>query len=161
MSRRKKYKNILYVAIGCLILSSLTVIASPYVDIDGTSSQRFLSIAVGILFWISLICGWILWFGLNWKLIKHGSFTKDVKLPGILKFFSTPQARVTDSLFIISIILVLLSAFHMINNRTAEILSVAVLLITFHLHYIFNGKAYIYLTRKQGHLKEQVKGANV
>ena len=130
-----KDKKLLYIAIGCLIVSSLTVMASPYVDIEGTVHQKILSYIIGILFWISLICGWTLWFGLNWTLKKNGSFSKKKeRLPGILRFFSTPQAIVSDCIFIISIILVLLSGLHIINSSIVEMISVTIMLITFHLH---------------------------
>ena len=141
-------KRGLLLSITCLVISSLIVIFIPYADIDGSAGQKLLSYALGIIFWVGLLSGWIILLWLN-RNLKHQLICENKKiLPGVLRFFSNPLAVITDIGLLLSIVLNILTLSNLITNMVLSSLFAALLLVTFHLHYIVNGKVYMYFKNR-------------
>lgn len=162
MSVLRKYRTLFVISgIGCLI-SGISFILMPLVDLNGTTVQKVFAIVTALLFWLGLITE-ILFFILANKqcnlieetLIKKGSKSFKKTKIGLIAFFSCREAIVVDILMLISLIALIIFVVFKVTNDWLFTIFMVVLFFSFNLHCFFNGKNYKYLKEIQKFLKKQ------
>lgn len=145
-------------AILFLLISSLLLLCAIFVDIDNPAVRIITNIGAFFV-WVFLILGYISFFRFS-RFRKeqeknNRSVTKKSK-PGIIVFFSNPDAKKADIAmilsFVISIALTLIKMgiktanplFSSMLYESISVLAFAVFTFTFQMHAILNGVNYRY-----------------
>ena len=140
-----------------LLISSLMLVFSLFVDTEN-SVVRALTYIGGLLFWIFLLVGYFMFYRFSRFRKTQQKNNRSVKqrLPGIIVFFSNPQAKKADIVMIVSLVV---SAAMMVikqvikgidptfNNFLFELISVlsfAIFIFAVQMHAILNGVNYQY-----------------
>lgn len=131
-------------------LSSVALVLVPFRNSLGEEQQKGFSVFIAIMFWGSLILEqYFFWISnTGRKKIQSRAFggRKIVKSSvGIITFGSNKEARASDLSFIIAVVIMFLLIMFQIQNNWAVMIALAVLLLSFNLHCIFNGTTYRYI----------------
>lgn len=142
--------NLLKLSIGCVVASALAFLCVPICsEIDGIPG-KFFSVTVAIVFWGGLILEQVFFWRANKvrKKIQQRAF-KSRRLKnasvGLVTFGTSREARIFDIAFAVSLVTSIAFNFLRIQIDWLVILSLAVLLLSFNLHCILNGKTYRYI----------------
>lgn len=142
--------NLLKLSIGCVVASSLAFLCIPICSsIEGIPGKAF-SIIVATVFWGGLILEQVFFWRANdgRKNIQQRAF-KSRRLKnasvGLVTFGTSREARICDIAFAVSLVTSIAFNFLRIQIDWLVILSLAVLLLSFNLHCILNGKTYRYI----------------
>lgn len=145
--------NLLKVSIGCIVLSSLAFMCIPICNsVEGALGKIF-SIIIACLFWGGLILGQVFFWRANKgrKRIQQRAykvrFLKNASV-GLVTFGTSKEARICDVTFAVSLVTSIAFNLLRIQIDWLVILSLAVLLLSFNLHCILNGKTYRYIILK-------------
>ena len=131
-------------------LQFILLILIPFANVEGTETQRMLAYVIAFLFWASIIAQIVFVRlssnerkKLNRKL--HKSKEINQSFLGIFSFFKNREAIVADVILFLSVIL--LGVIIWTNVKTSWIIIgvVSVLVLSFNLHCVLNGKNYRYL----------------
>lgn len=153
---KKREIILLYISIGCFFLMSVTFLLMP---IDFTAKgMQIINLMIGIMFWVFLIAGvttQILlgqirkkWFIRNH--IRRFQFRSKV---GLISFVQNLPACVADGIFVISLIGLIISVIATNGIGYACYIFMALLIFSFCMHCILNGKIYYFLTNQEKILK--------
>ena len=148
-----RYTKVLRVAIICSVISSSAVLTSMF-DIDD-SKEIFLKVFASSLFWVGLILEQIfIWKSnkLRKSIEKSQSGRTPQGLPGICSFFKTKVGFIVDIVFILSIIIYIVLSIGNWGIRVAQYIFLFLIVLSFRLHCITNGKNYkykLYLQRRR------------
>lgn len=149
MGRKKVDIIWLCVSIASFLLMSITFMFMP-LDSSGVYQADWYSIAVGACFWIFLILGIVTQFILSkrrrdWYRIQRVK-SRNYKRIGLFAFFQNKFAIVADVAVVIS--LVGFTATMFITNSVGYTCYVflSLLVFTFCMHCILNGKIYYHIT---------------
>lgn len=126
-----------------LFTSSFSLILSYFGDYQGNIINVIMAYAVGVLFWLGLIIGYVLLFILS-KHRKAKTKPKKSK-PGIIVFFSNKPAKIADLTMVGSLILTLVFTFIPFLSFGIEIVFLAILVFSIHMHCLFNGVNFKYI----------------
>lgn len=135
----KKEKKLFFLSCVFMTLLAITILFMPF--------EKFLYIN-GIAFWVFILSGYILLTILNTSRRRNEDKEKDKRLPGVIRFFSNPLARVFDGMFILSLLVFIIYQYtnHIDGYISYVILSIIV--FSFQMHSMFNGKNYDYIYMK-------------
>lgn len=147
--RKKTDIGLLIGAAALLMLTAVSMLLVPAADREGTVLQQGLSLAVGILFWIGLIGGLALWAVVNVRYHNRPRERKIAGRPGIVCFFTSKPAALVDILLFISFVMNLVCGIGHVGGDVFAAVWASLLIASFHLHYILNGKVYRCLTGGQ------------
>lgn len=153
MLTRRLARYILITMILALV-EFLMLLFIPLVNLEGTASQRIAAYILAATFWISIIVELfvvkVCTYERRW-LERRGYRNNEVKYfkPGIISFFKSPEAIVVDIILILAIITVVLSALLQINTEWLIIGGISILVLSFNLHCILNGRNYRYIRKIQ------------
>lgn len=145
-----KLNRYVFLSIGMAGLQFLLLLLIPYSNIEGTKAQQMMAYIIAFLFWASIIGEVVLVRlasrerkRLDRKLCKGKEINQS--LFGVFSFFKNKEAIVTDIILFLSVIL--LGVIIWTNVKTSWIIIgvVSVLVLSFNLHCILNGKNYRYL----------------
>lgn len=142
--------NLLKVSIGCIILSSLAFASIPICSSMEGPPGKMCSIIVACVFWGGLILEQVFFWRANEgrKRIQQRAFKakrlKNASI-GLVTFGTSKEARICDIAFVISLITSIVFNFLKVRINWLVILSLAILLLSFNLHCILNGKTYRYI----------------
>lgn len=158
----KKYQSFLCISvIGCLI-SGLSLLFIPMVDLEGTTQQKIFALILAALFWIGMIVE-IVFFVLADKqcnmiedrLIKEGSKSfKGTKI-GVISFFTCKEAMVADVLTGLSLIAIILMIILKVTNDWLFVIVAVIFFFSFNLHCFLNGRNYKYIKEIKKFIKKQ------
>ena len=155
-----KLNRYVWLGIGMSCLQCGALLAIPFADIEGTEKQRMLAYAIGALFWLSII-GELVLLCLSCNERKRleqkrgaGIEMKNSTL-GIFSFLRNREAIVADVMLFISVILLGIVIWTNIENKWIIIVVVSILVLSFNLHSILNGRNYIYLKEAKNNKKEK------
>ncbi len=140
-----------------LLISSLMLLCSLFVDTEN-ATVRALTYIGGLLFWIFLLVGYFMFYRFSRFRKTQQKNNRSVKqtLPGIIVFFSNPQAKKADIIMILALVIsvvmmiikqVIKGSDPTFNNFLFEFISVlsfAVFIFAAQLHAILNGVNYRY-----------------
>lgn len=135
----------LRLAIVCSVISSGAVLIS-MLDVDGTQ-KLFFAILASSLFWGGLIAEQMCVWNANKlrKNIESGSSVRKVRgWPGVCSFFKTESGFLADVLFILSLITYIVLAIGNWGVNVAQYIFIFLLVLSFRLHCILNGKNFRY-----------------
>lgn len=149
--KKRKCRRIMYVIMFCLVLSSTIALYAPLVDFAEDGPKKTLGYLSGAVFWLGLVGGLALYSWLSRKLRSNNCFeSMNSKHVGMIQFFSNTEAIITDITFgvalIVNIVLIVMNSTHM----WVEAIAAFLLLVSFHGHYVFNGKTYQYIFKQEG-----------
>lgn len=133
-----------------LFVSSFSILLSFFGDYNGTTANVIAAYAVGILFWLFLIVGYVLLGVIN-SHRKKAVENKKGK-PGIIRFFSNKKAKIFDIAMIVLFVLVLICELVPKIDDNIAVVLMAILLFTIHMHCVLNGVNFNYLS---GSLKDK------
>ena len=144
--RKHQYKAVIYAALICLILSSTIALFVPFIDFNEDGAMRTAGYVAGIIFWVGLIAGLAIYGWLAHGLKVHHAFdSMGNKHIGMICFFSNTEAKIADIIcgtsLIVNIILLCIGGAYVWSEVTAAF----IFLVSFHCHYVFNGKTYQYI----------------
>ena len=139
-----------------LLISSLTLICAVFVNTEN-AAVRAICYICGLLFWIFLLVGYILFYRFSRFRKRHQTNDRSAKnKPGIIVFFSNPTAKKADIVMIVSLIVSVAlelikqaikagdPAFGNLFFEFFSVLSFAVFIFTVQMHAILNGVNYRY-----------------
>lgn len=162
MNILKKYQVLLYVSVICCIVSGVSLLAIPLVDLDGTEAQRLFAVLFAALFWLGLIVEIVLFVIADKKrcIVEKSremqGYRKNKKaLPGVLSYFSNREAVIADMMALISFIAVILMILLKVTNVWVFVIIAAIFFLSFNFHCFFNGRNYKVLKRIQKYNKRQ------
>lgn len=129
--------------LAALLLSSAAVVWIPYVTFDPERGNPVFAYLCGAAFWGFLLIGYGLFIGLalaTKKLRKKGD-----RVWGVFRAFSNPEAIVADVLLMVSLVAFVILRVMRVQNALLVCITLAVLLLSAHLHGILNGNVYRYM----------------
>ena len=142
----KKYKAGIYVILICLILSSSIALLVPFVNFNEDGTGKIIGYVAGVIFWIGLIAGLLVYGLVTNKCKKRHAFDKmDKKRIGLISFFSNFEAKIADIIFVLALVINIVLFFINGSNMWIDAIAAFILLVSFHCHYVFNGKTYQYI----------------
>ena len=144
MGGKKVAKRLFILSAAAYFISAASVWLLPVTDsVENTGAGSYIS---GILFWAGLLLGILFWALAYIKCRQSETYRKirDKSHPGFVSFFSNKLAIAADVLLALSLIITVASVFIRMNY-ILSLCSLFVLLFTFHLHYLLNGRVYKYI----------------
>lgn len=152
----KKGFMMLYISIGSFFLMSVSFLLMP-IDFAAKGLQ-FFNLLIGIMFWAFLILGIVTQVILgqirkNWFIrnrIRRFQFRSKV---GLVSFAQNLPACIADGIFLVSLIGLIISVIVTNGIGYACYIFMALLVFSFCMHCILNGKIYYFLTNQEKILK--------
>lgn len=148
----KKYKLLFYLSFICFFASGISILCVPVTNVYDGGIRKVLVYVVACLFWVGVICGFLLFFKANSlrKAIerKNRRNNKDISLDsriGVVSFFKNREAKFCDVLLFASAILFAVLTVLKIEIEWLIIISATLLFLSFSLHCFLNGKNYMYI----------------
>lgn len=135
-----------------LLLSSLMLLCALFVDTEN-GIVRALAYIGGLLFWIFLLLGYIMFYRFSKfrkEQQKNNRSVNQNRKPGIIVFFSNPAAKKADIAMILTLIiwvpLFIVEETNGLNNvlQVISVLSAAAFIFAAQMHAILNGVNYRY-----------------
>lgn len=134
------------------VLSSVMLLAIIFTE-NETKIAAFLKIFSPTMFWIMLLGEqFFIWRANGMRKKIQKARYKSVALPGIVAFMQTGAGTVADIFCGVSIILFVITSLCDIGSNTTQYLLIFLIILTFRLHCILNGKNFrykLYLSRKK------------
>lgn len=157
---KKKEIILLYVSIGCFFLMSVSFLLMP-IDFATRGSQIF-NLLIGIMFWTFLVAGLVIQFILNkirknWFIrnrIRSSQFRSKV---GLISFVRNLPACIADGILAVSLIGLIISVIATNGIGYVCYIFMALLVFSFCMHCILNGKIYYFITNQDNILNASQK----
>ncbi len=128
------------------VISSLSVLL---IVINVEDSKKIIvSVAASLMFWLGLIAEQLFVWSANKqrkKLEQSVGSYKDRGLPGIFSFFKTKMGLVADVAFILSTVTYIILFAGNWGEDTVQYIFLFLMVLSFRLHCIANGKNYRYI----------------
>lgn len=141
----------LYISIGSFFFMASSFLLMP-IDFRTTKLQ-FMSYCVGIMFWIFMILGIVSQIILakqrkNWFIKNRIRRFRTKSKLGVIAFMQNLPATIADITLVVSIIALIVSIVLTNAMGYACYIFMALLVFSFCMHCILNGKIYYYLTNQ-------------
>lgn len=158
----KKFINLLCLSgIGCLI-SGISLIFIPLVDLSGSTSQKVFAMIVAAVFWLGLVTEIVFFILANrqCKAIEKGLTKKNGKSfknapVGVISFFQCREAMVADIISALSLVVLIMLIIFNVSNDWIFVCFAVTFFLSFNIHCFLNGKNYKYLKEYKKYLKKQ------
>lgn len=155
----RKMKRYVFLSIVMACLQFVLIICIPFVGIDGTILQRILAYIIAFLFWSSIVFEVILarWADHERRKLERRLYrSREIKqsLSGVFSFLKNTEALVTDVVLFISVIFLGIIIWMHIKTSWIIISIVSILILSFSLHCILNGRNYNFLKEYKNKMKE-------
>lgn len=138
----KKNKILFSIIIFSFLISAASVFILPISNGLDEDAEKIASMVLGVLFWVGTILGYIFKFILVKINKKQGNTILKEKW-GLFKLFKNKPGKFNDSLLILSLIVMIASAFIDISTWII-IICLFLFILSLELHFVFNGKCYKY-----------------
>lgn len=149
---KKKYKLFFSLSFICFIISGISILCVPITNVYGNGISKVMVYVVACVFWIGIICGFVLFFKADSlrKVIGRKNRRNNIVISsgsriGAISFFRNKEAGVSDAFLFASVILFAILTIFRIEIEWLIIISAALLFLSFSLHCFFNGKNYRYI----------------
>ena len=149
MSERKLNKYVL-LCLGMATLQFVLLLLIPCSNIEGTKTQQMMAYIIAFLFWSSII-GELICVRLSSNERKrlerkfHNGREINQSLPGVFSFAKNRESKIADITLYLSVILLGIIIWTNIKTGWIIIGVVSILVLSFNIHCVFNGKNYRYL----------------
>lgn len=157
---KTKLNRYIYLCIVMACLQFLLLVLIPFANVEGTEGQRMFAYVIAFLFWTSIFAEIIFLCmansqrkRLSRKLYRNKEISQS--LLGIFSFLKNKEAMVVDIMLFLSVILLGIIIWTNVKTGWIIIGVVSVLVLSFNLHCIFNGKNYRYLKELINNKKEK------
>lgn len=145
-----------YISIGSFFLMACSFLLMP-INFETTNLQ-FMSYCVGIMFWVFLILGIVSQIILakqrkNWFIRNRIRRFRTKSKSGAIAFLQNLPATIADLTLVISVIALIVSIVLTNAMGYACYIFMALLVFSFCMHCILNGKIYYYLTNQSAILR--------
>lgn len=151
--RRIKKSSVRILLSLYMLFVIITAATFPIMPFSSQATARAPVIAVGLTFWIGTVFS-LIFLVLTfvkykkWNLQEHGDEIPRKTLPGVIKFFSSTPAAVADGVFIASLISFIVLQFTKYSGTYAGFILLFLIIVSFNLHSILNGKIYKEIKKK-------------
>lgn len=147
-----KIRQFYWLSVGCISVMSATFLLMPLVS-NPEVDKGIMFYMVGILFWISLISGYLFLVMANRlrKLYVTYKLEQDVSMgckAGIVTFFANPPGKIADIVLFISVFLAVMVFFTKLRDTYVSYIIIFLIVISFNMHALFNGRVYRMITGK-------------
>lgn len=144
---KKKDKILLFISVLAFFLFSISFLLMP-------TDNSVLTVISGTIFWAMLIIGIVSQIIVsisirNWKTEKRGKLKRHLKRIGLISFFSNPIATTFDILMIVGVIGFVISMLITQATGYACYIFIAITVLSFSFHCIFNGKNFYYIKNEE------------
>lgn len=142
--------SLLRMAVACAILSTVAFLCIPLCDAFGEGIEKMLSIVIASVFWGLLMLEQVFFWMANRgrKKMEKSFFCKKQLIKGssgLSTFGPNKEARMCYIVLCMSAVSTLSLVIFRVQVDWLVILSIALLLLSFNLHCILNGKNYRYI----------------
>lgn len=153
---RHKGQHLLKLSIICSFISSTPLLSCIFLE-KNNESDVIIKIVFPIVFWIGLLAEQFFFWKSNSirkDILKSGKFRKLKSNIGLISMLQNEYGAVADIVFVISLVVLLVLMIIGIGEKTAQYVLIFLLVLSFRLHCILNGKNFKYINYS---LKRQVK----
>lgn len=146
----KKEKKLIKRTVLFLLISSAALLLTAVGDYRGEWWNVVAAIAVGVLFWLFLILGYVSFWKLSKARKQQEKKNRSVSRgkPGIIVFFSNRYATAADIAMAVSLIVVIISQFVPVGE-IISLAAAAVFVFSAQMHCILNGINYKYVGKSK------------
>lgn len=137
----KNNKRLLFIAIISFFLLSVSILLMPIASDKAQSGEIGMRYILGGGFWIFILIGYITTISLHIKANKITDTKVNYKT-GVFVFFTNRLATIADTSFVLSTILLLIARFTIDSSNYVICILLSLLILSFHMHIIFNSKIY-------------------
>lgn len=137
----KKYKLFFSLSFICFIISGISILCVPITNVYGNGISKVMVYVVACVFWIGIICGFVLFFKADSlrKVIGRKNRRNNIVISsgsriGAISFFRNKEAGVSDAFLFASVILFAILTIFRIEIEWLIIISAALLFLSFSLH---------------------------
>lgn len=157
---KTKLNRYIYLCIVMACLQFILLMLIPFANLEGTQGQQMLAYVIAFLFWLSIICEIVFICIANShrkKLVRkfHKNKEIDKEMIGIFSFLKNREGMMADIMLFLSVILLGIVIWTSVKISWIVIGVVSVLVLSFNLHCIFNGKNYRFLKEIINNKKEK------
>lgn len=141
------------------IIGAFSILSIEFLN-NFEKDNRVIDIIIASLFWGSILVQIILILRAN--LIRK-NFEKSLKIKkskdkiSLISFFETPIGKISDIIFVISALMLLMLLFLNVSNSKFIILTLSILYLSFNCHLLYNSKNYKYIKKYYNRKKENIK----
>ena len=153
--RKQKALKYLGLSIVCFGLHACSIFLEPF----AVNSENKMA---GVLFWVTLLAGAVLFGACREIISKTSGYQewKQKKVIGVFGFFRTPPARIMDPILLVSFALTIVGNLTRSIPEGVLLAVMAIMLFTFYLYMIVNGRVYRYMTMSERKEKKSEKEGN-
>ena len=148
MERKRSGKRLMILSILGFFVCALSALLLP-LSVAAGRQLSVIGLLVGILFWVGLLGGIVLFF-MSWLKVKsdRGYLTlKTESRWGLISFFRSGPAATADVLCIVMIIATVVGNLLPVFPYVLNAVIIFILIFTFCLHCILNGRVFRYLCK--------------
>lgn len=146
-------KKYFWSSVILLTLMSLTFIAMPAADYVDEEKVKIFLAAIGAIFWVTLVGGYVLWF-MAYRLNKT-IIQEKIRL----NLFSNRIVSIADGMFIGGAAVLFLAAATKKMEGFLPYIILTILTLSVNLHCMFNGNIYRTITKKTRRKDDEKKDA--
>lgn len=146
-------KKYFWSSVILLTLMSLTFIAMPAADYVDEGKVKIFLAAIGAIFWVTLVGGYVLWF-MAYRLNKT-IIQEKIRL----NLFSNRIVSIADGMFIGGAAVLFLAAATKKMEGFLPYIVLTILTLSVNLHCMFNGNIYRTITKKTRRKDDEKKDA--
>lgn len=146
-------KKYFWSSVILLTLMSLTFIAMPAADYVDEEKVKIFLAAIGAIFWVTLVGGYVLWF-MAYRLNKT-IIQEKIRL----NLFSNRIVSIADGMFIGGAAVLFLAAATKKMEGFLPYIVLTILTLSVNLHCMFNGNIYRTITKKTRRKDDEKKDA--
>ncbi len=125
-----------------LLLSSASVLLVPAAFL-----RPVLTAICSLLFWGGMIAGYVLYRHLHRRVLRRNR-SRNVPKGSVLRFAGNPVTKISDCALIVSLVLLITSAFVGFLQNYLQYVLLFILLFSLHLHILCNGTCFQLLLNK-------------
>ncbi len=149
MQQVKRGRILFKAAVIAYSISSASILLLPFSGNDGEGLSA-MGYIIGILFWAGLLAGVGCWSAayMGCRQKKGMQTAINTEKTGMICFFQNRQAVIADIVLIVSVA-AMIGSMVISFGMWLNLITMFLLLYSFHLHYLFNGRLYKFLFKKR------------
>lgn len=147
----KRYIRFINYSLVCSVISSLSIISCVFLG-NGNTTDNIISVLFPLIFWIGLAAEQIMIWRANSIRRKKECELQSTRINkgeitgvGVFSPFKTKQGKAADICFLFSLIILIVLFFIRVDEKL-QFVFISILVMSFRLHCILNGKNFRYKT---------------
>lgn len=142
----RKFSRKTRLSIAASIVSSISILGIAFIGKE-LAFEKLIQIIFPIIFWVGTIIEQAMIWSANSirnKLETEGRLRRIRGKPGVLSILQTEEGAITDLILILSVIAFVILLLFGIGKGFVQYLFISLIVLSFRLHCIFNGKNFRY-----------------